>query len=364
MGDKSPEEGVDHKRKKMNDDAQIAMVPTPRPRSHQRPRPKPCRSIEEYERVNFIDQGTFGLVFRAKCLRTGEEVAVKQVKFERDVGRTGFPITALREANILLALRHPNIVRVKEMVVGSTIDKFYMVMELGDIDLRTCLDKQRTPFSSAVTKSLLHQLISAVSFMRDNWVMHRDLKTSNLLYSNSTGLLKVCDFGMARRYGEPLQPYTQPVVTLWYRAPELLLGAKRYSPAVDDWSVGCIFAELLLLSPLLPGQGEADQIHRTFKLLGAPTEASWPGYGELPLASLLSYRLPSASALRTTFPNTAFMSGGGSVPALSDSGFRLLSGLLTANPNNRASCVNAMESTWFREKPLPAPAEEMPVFSL
>jgi len=139
------------------------------------------------------------------------------------------------------------------------------------------------------------QLLSAIAFCHDNWIVHRDLKTSNLLMNNR-GQIKVADFGLARTYGEPLGSMTQLVVTLWYRAPELLMGSADYSTAIDLWSIGCIFGELIQKDPLLPGKGEIDQVNRVrrraglwltpqiFKLLGRPTEEAWPGYSKLPNA--------------------------------------------------------------------------------
>jgi cell division cycle 2-like len=151
----------------------------------------------------------------------------------------------------------------------------------------------------------MHQFLGAMCHIHDNWYIHRDLKTSNLLYSNK-GILSVCDFGMARKYGSPLIPYTQCVVTLWYRAPELLLawGVEHaaqhcvYSTPLDMWSVGCIFAEMITRKPLFPGQGELDQINLIFKLLGAPNEEKWPGFSSLPHATKVSWKAPSNSKLR------------------------------------------------------------------
>lgn len=164
------------------------------------------------------------MVFRAKCQDTDEIVAIKQVKMDASSGSAGFPITALREINILLSLRHPNIVHVKEMVVGSSIDKIYMVMEYLENDLKACMEMSSQPFSIAEVKRLMLQLLGAVQHMHAAWYIHRDLKTSNLLYSNKHGKLCVCDFGMARKYSSPISPYTHEVITLWYRCPELLLG--------------------------------------------------------------------------------------------------------------------------------------------
>ena len=140
------------------------------------------------------------------------------------------------------------------------------------------------PFLASEVKTLLHQLASGVAYLHSHWILHRDLKTSNLLLNNR-GQLKIADFGMARYVGDPPPPQlTQLVVTLWYRAPELLLGAPRYGPAIDMWSVGCIFGELLTREPLLQGRNEVDELSRIFALCGAPTDASWPGFRRLPHA--------------------------------------------------------------------------------
>jgi len=167
------------------------------------------------------------------------------VKLEKE--RDGFPLTSVREINILLSLSHPSIVNVSEVVVGSSMDAVFMVMEYADHDLKGVMERRMSqPFSTAEVKCLMMQLLSGVAYLHANWVIHRDLKTSNILYTNR-GQLKICDFGLARQYGEPLKPYTQLVVTLWYRAPELLLGQRKYSTPVDVWSCGCIMAELLTI---------------------------------------------------------------------------------------------------------------------
>lgn len=250
-----------------------------------------CRSVENYQRLSFIDQGTYGLVFKAKCRETGEVVALKQVKLGQLTSKVGFPVTALRETNILLFLHHPNIVAVKEMVVGSSTDKIFMVMEYCGHDLRACIQQSRQSFSIAEIKQLLIQLCSALEYMHENWIIHRDLKTSNLLYTN--GKLSICDFGMARKYSDPILPYTKEVITLWYRPPEILLGAPTYSTPVDIWSAGCIMGELISGKPLFPGEGELDQISKIFTVLGAPSEAIWPGCSSLPHLNKISYRVPS-----------------------------------------------------------------------
>lgn len=132
-------------------------------------------------------------------------------------------------------------------------------------DLKTLLDDLREPFLPSETKTLLHQILSGVNYLHAHWILHRDLKTSNLLLSNR-GEIKIADFGMARYFGDPPPKLTQLVVTLWYRAPELLLGAERYGAEVDMWSVGCIFGELLTKSPLFQGRNEVDQVSKVCSL--------------------------------------------------------------------------------------------------
>ena len=227
-----------------------------------------CRSVEEFQCLNRIEEGTYGVVYRARDKRTNETVALKRLKMERE--KEGFPITSLREINTLLISQHPNVVTVREIVVGSNMDKIYIVMDFVEHDLKSLMEtmrKKRQVFVPGEVKCLMTQLLSAISHLHDNWILHRDLKSSNLLLSHN-GILKVGDFGLAREYGSPLHSYTAIVVTLWYRAPELLLGIKEYSTPIDVWSIGCIFGELLLMNPLFPGESEVDELNRIFKLLG------------------------------------------------------------------------------------------------
>ena len=214
------------------------------------------------------------------------------------------------------------------MVVGSTLDKIYMVMDYYDHDLKSCMEMAKQPFSTSEVKQLMMQLLTAVDHMHNKWYIHRDLKTSNILYSN-TGILCICDFGLARRYGSPIAPYTNEVVTLWYRAPELLLGSKVYSTPLDIFSVGCIFAEILTGQPLFPGQGEVDQINLIFKALGMPTETIWQGVTSLSHFPNISWRgVTHKGKLREMFPSASFSGG----VFLNDTGFDLLSRLLTMDP--------------------------------
>ena len=306
-----------------------------------------CRRVEEFERLNRIDEGTYGVVYRARDKRTGEVVALKRVKLENF--RDGFPQTSIREINILLSFHHPNIVNVSEVVVGNNA-KVFMVMEFVEHDVKNLMSSMKHPFTRSEVKCLMQQLIGGVAFLHENWIVHRDLKTSNLLYNNR-GQLKICDFGLARQYGSPLQAYTSNVVTLWYRAPELLFGLKKYSQAVDCWSVGCIMAEFLSMEPLLTGKSELAQCTKMFELLGTPDESVWEGFGELPHARRFRAQHNPYSQLRKRFPATSFDGR----PTLTDAGFDLLSRLLTYDPKKRLAAPEALQHRWFAQ-PSPAAA--------
>ncbi|EKG20553.1 hypothetical protein MPH_02080 [Macrophomina phaseolina MS6] len=221
----------------------------------------PCRRVDNFERLNHIEEGSYGWVSRARETATGEIVALKKLKM--DNLNDGFPVTALREIQTLKESRsHRHIVDLREVVVGDTLNDVFLVMNFLEHDLKTLQEDMAEPFLPSEVKTLMLQLTSAVGFLHDHWILHRDLKTSNILMNNR-GEIKVADFGMARFVGDPPPPdLTQLVVTLWYRAPELLLGAKEYDSAIDMWSVGCIFGELLTKEPLLQGKNEVDELSK------------------------------------------------------------------------------------------------------
>ncbi|KAL9933988.1 hypothetical protein V8E36_007070 [Tilletia maclaganii] len=298
-----------------------------------------CRSVNCYERLNHIEEGTYGVVFRAREKQTGEIVALKKLKLENE--KSGFSITSLREIRTLMEARHPHVVEMKEVVMGDTLSHVYIVMEFVQHDLKTLLSSMRTPFLQSEIKTLMLQILSAVSMLHSQWIMHRDLKTSNVLMNNS-GRVKLADFGLARLFGDPVGDMTTLVVTLWYRAPELLLGAKEYDTAIDLWSVGCIFGELMLKEPLFTGKNESDQIVKIVRLLGMPSEQSWPGHQELPEAKSLSKVVPSKSTLRSKFRYCT------------DSCLDLLQSLLTYDPAQRITAAEALQHPYFSESPAPA----------
>jgi len=304
--------------------------------------PLACRSVDCYRKLGRIDEGTYGVVYKAQDKDTGEIVALKRLKLENE--REGFPITALREISALMhAAPHPNIVSIREVVSTTSVpSSFFIAMEFVPHDLRAVLDDRQSPFSEAEAKSLVRQLLMAVQNLHHHWIIHRDLKTTNLLLTRD-GVLKVADFGMARRLGSPNPGRITPdVITLWYRAPELFLGQQSYSWPVDVWSVGCVMAEILTSRPLFAGQGELQTLHAIFKTLGFPTPLVWPAFNSLPNAHLISSRgMPSMSSIKKQFS------------MISASGVDLLSRLLAYDPSRRIRPSEALEHPWFAESPLP-----------
>lgn len=311
-----------------------------------------CRSVCEFEMIKKINEGTYGVVYKARDKKTGEIVALKKVKM--NICGDGFPLSSLREINILLSFNHQSIVDVKEVVVDD-YDGTFMVMEHMEYDLKGLMKVKKQPFSIGEIKSLMEQLLEGVKYLHDNWVIHRDLKTSNILLNNE-GQLKICDFGLSRQYGSPMKPYTPVVVTLWYRAPELLLGAKEYSTAIDMWSVGCIMAELIAKEPLFGGKTEVEQLDKIFRTLGTPDEKIWPGLSKLPGSKAKFVKQPY-NLLRKKFRATSFTG----LPVLSELGYDLLEKLLTYDPEKRITAKDALLHDWFNEAHLPK-SDFKPIF--
>jgi cell division cycle 2-like len=242
------------------------------------------------------------------------------------------------------------------LTTSTHAPSIYLVMPFIEHDLKTILDSLSEPFLPSETKLLLSQLTSALAYLHDQHILHRDLKTSNLLLNN-LGELKLADFGMARYTSNPPPRHlTQLVVTLWYRAPELLLGTKTYTSAIDIWSLGCIFGELLTSQPLLPAKNEVSLLSSIFTLLGTPTTASWPHFRSLPntkaLYPLLSNNTaqPPATLLQNKFPY------------LSSTGLSLLKACLSLNPDHRPSAAEVLSHPYFSEDPRAKPKEMFPTF--
>ncbi|KAG0286261.1 Cyclin-dependent kinase 10 [Linnemannia gamsii] len=293
------------------------------------------RVVDDFEKLNKVGEGTYGVVYRAKDKKTNDIVALKRIRMERE--NDGLPISSLREIKLLKTLRHDNIVLVKEVAVGNDLDQIFLVMEYCEQDMAALMDNVKKPYTPAEVKCLMLQLLKGIEYCHDHFVIHRDLKLSNLLL-NSQGILKIADFGLARSFGLPSRPMTPKVVTLWYRAPELLFGDLNYTTAVDMWSAGCIFGELLKHAPLLPGKVEKQQVDFIIELLGTPHEKIWQGFNKLPMSSI---KLPEQrfNNLKNKFPH------------ITDAARSLLSGLLTYDPKKRLSVKQALAHPYFFESP-------------
>ncbi|CAA18412.1 Cdk11-cyclinL compex kinase subunit Cdk11 [Schizosaccharomyces pombe] len=312
------------------------------------PELKSCNSIDDYEILEKIEEGSYGIVYRGLDKSTNTLVALKKIKF--DPNGIGFPITSLREIESLSSIRHDNIVELEKVVVGKDLKDVYLVMEFMEHDLKTLLDNMPEDFLQSEVKTLMLQLLAATAFMHHHWYLHRDLKPSNLLMNN-TGEIKLADFGLARPVSEPKSSLTRLVVTLWYRAPELLLGAPSYGKEIDMWSIGCIFAEMITRTPLFSGKSELDQLYKIFNLLGYPTREEWPQYFLLPYANKIKHpTVPTHSKIRTSIPN------------LTGNAYDLLNRLLSLNPAKRISAKEALEHPYFYESPRPKDPKFFPTF--
>lgn len=196
--------------------------------------------MDKFKKIEKIGEGTYGIVYKAEIMGTGKVVALKRIRLDTD--SEGVPSTALREVSLLKELTHPNIVLLMEVVVWEK--NLYLIFEYLNQDLKRFMEKLEGEFPLQLAKQYLHQLLSGLHYCHSRRIIHRDLKPQNLLL-DMFGNIKIADFGLARCYNLPYRTYTHEVVTLWYRAPEILLGAKIYSTTIDIWSLGCIFGEMV-----------------------------------------------------------------------------------------------------------------------
>eukprot|EP00731_Ephydatia_muelleri_P015511 Em0008g1231a len=247
--------------------------------------------------------------------------------------KEGLPVCSVREITLLMGLRHKNIVELTDVVVGPCES-----------------DRQHELAIHGVPGEVYHGAAAGwLESPHQNYIIHRDLKVSNLLLTDK-GCLKIADFGLARTVGVPAKPLTPKVVTLWYRGPELLFGAETYSIALDMWSVGCIFGELLNNKPLLPGTSELHQVELIVNLLGTPNDTIWPGFSSFSVPSKVTLKQQPYNNLKQMFH------------WLSEAGDKLLNDFLTYNPARRVTARKARRSVYFREKPLPVEPELMPTY--
>jgi len=324
-----------------------------------------ARSVDVFQKIEQIGEGQYGLVWLARD-RDGSLVALKKVKMDNE--KEGFPITAIREIKILKNLKHPNIVRLREIVTSRGHDhnkqkgNVYMVFEYAEHDLAGLILNHRNRLEKPHVKSYLKQLLEGLHYLHKQKILHRDIKGANLLITNG-GRLKIADFGLARSYNDPSVPLTKKVITLWYRPPEVLLESEKYGAPADMWSVGCIFAELLFKLSInqfrniwsLPGiegpHNESQQIAKIFEICGTPTTEGWPSWLKLPGARNMRWK-PRDSQLKDLM--RAHCTG------ITDDELDLLDKFLTCNPDKRITAHDALRHEFLWKDPLPAKLEDMP----
>lgn len=296
--------------------------------------------VNSYEELSYIGSGAYGSVYKARDLRSpsGEVVALKKIKIP--MTKDGVPTTILREISILRKLddyNHPNIVKLLDVCHGKRLERenilyLHLIFEHVEQDLSTYLERCPPPgLCPDRIREIIFLILKGVDFLHTHRVVHRDLKPQNVLVSSS-GQIKLADFGLARVY-EEAQPLTTVVVTLWYRAPEVLLMTTYASP-VDIWSTGCIFAELYTRTPLFKGSSEIDQLQKIFEVIGSPDHSEWPSN------HLIPYRSISGSKA-TPFKNL--------IPELCSESKSLLESMLTFNPIKRVSARDAQKHRYFQE---------------
>ncbi|KAF9101161.1 negative regulator of the PHO system [Mortierella sp. GBA35] len=288
--------------------------------------------MERYQSLEKIGEGTYATVFKGKNRSNGDAVALKEIRLDSEEGA---PSTAIREISLMKELRHPNIVRLHDVI--HTENKLTLVFEYMDQDLKKYMDQHgnRGALGPIVIKAFMYQLLKGVAFCHENRVLHRDLKPQNLLI-NRKGELKLGDFGLARAFGIPVNTFSNEVVTLWYRAPDVLLGSKTYSTSIDIWSAGCIMAEMYLGKPLFAGSNNQDELLKIFKVMGTPTEETWPGVTKL-------------SEYRKDFPYYPPKPLSTVVPMIDTFGMDLLMQMLIYQPQRRITAKDALNHVYFND---------------
>ncbi|XP_035667642.1 cyclin-dependent kinase 7-like [Branchiostoma floridae] len=300
---------------------------------------------KRYQKIDFLGEGQFATVYKAKDTKTGQIVAVKKIKLgQRAEAKDGINRTALREIKLLQELSHTNIIGLYDVFGHKS--NISLVFDFMDTDMEVVTKDTSIVMTGPHIKAYAIMTLEGLEYLHNNWILHRDLKPNNLLV-NSQGILKITDFGLAKTFGSPNRVYTHQVVTRWYRAPELLYGARIYGTGVDMWAVGCILAELLLRVPFLPGDSDIDQLSKIFQALGTPSEDTWPGMKSLP--DYIEYKQFPGTPLKDIFT------------AAADDLISLLGKLLCLNPSQRYNCSQALQMPYFSNKPGPTPNPQLPL---
>ncbi|XP_046405855.1 cyclin-dependent kinase 17-like isoform X3 [Ischnura elegans] len=299
--------------------------------------------METYTKLDKLGQGTYATVFKGRSRLTDNLVALKEIRLEHEEGA---PCTAIREVSLLKELRHANIVTLHDIV--HTEKSLTLVFEYLEKDLKQYMDDCGNIISMNDVKIFLFQLLRGLSYCHRRRILHRDLKPQNLLI-NERGELKLADFGLARAKSVPTKTYSNEVVTLWYRPPDVLLGSTEYSTPIDIWGVGCIFFEMACGRPLFPGTSVEEQLQLIFRSLGPPSEEAWPALACLP--DFHSYALiippPIPAHIPNAHPSLCTDSLLGKAFRLDEESLDLLHKFLRYEAKKRISAADAMRHKYF-----------------
>ncbi|KAL4712151.1 hypothetical protein ACJJTC_011012 [Scirpophaga incertulas] len=300
------------------------------------------QNAKKYEELNVIGTGAYGTVYKARDLHNdGHIVAMKKVKVA--LTEDGIPLSTVREIALLRQLeayRHPNIVRLLDVCHGGQpMDRdqqlvLFLVFEHVEQDLDSFLKRAPGPLSENRIRCMSHDILSGIDFLHSHRIVHRDLKPHNLLVT-SAGRVKLADFGLAKTYDTEMK-LTSVVVTLWYRPPEVLLGAS-YNTAVDVWSCGCVLAELHTRAPLLPASSDSEQLHAIFRLIGRPPRYEWPD---------------SVSIMRDSFPDYPPKDLAYVIPNAHPHALDLIKRMLVFDPAKRLTALDCLEHPYFTDEPI------------
>ncbi|XP_017200256.1 cyclin-dependent kinase 7 isoform X2 [Oryctolagus cuniculus] len=296
---------------------------------------------KRYEKLDFLGEGQFATVYKARDKTTNQIVAIKKVSFLcaflPSVIWSTFKLEQIKETLIfLIPLFECVVQKHKGQESNWVIDQKPKMVIIKDSSL---------VLTPSHIKAYMLMTLQGLEYLHQHWILHRDLKPNNLLLDEN-GVLKLADFGLAKSFGSPNRAYTHQVVTRWYRAPELLFGARMYGVGVDMWAVGCILAELLLRVPFLPGDSDLDQLTRIFETLGTPTEEQWPDMCSLP--DYVTFKSFPGIPLQHIFI------------AAGDDLLELIQGLFLFNPCTRITATQALKTKYFSNRPGPTPGCQLP----
>ncbi|CAL1696656.1 unnamed protein product [Somion occarium] len=303
-----------------------------------------------YIQLEKLGEGTYATVYKGRSRTTNEVVALKEIHLDAEEGT---PSTAIREISLMKELKHVNIVRLYDVIHTET--KLVLIFEYCDRDLKKYMDAHgdRGALDPVTVRSFMYQLLKGTAFCHENRVLHRDLKPQNLLI-NRKGELKLGDFGLARAFGVPVNTFSNEVVTLWYRAPDVLLGSRTYSTSIDVWSCGCIFAEMISGVPLFRGRDNQDQLLHIMRIIGTPEDRLLRKIATEAAPSTPEGQQQAANASKQypRYPKIPFQQV---LPKASPQAIDLLERLLQFDPNKRISAAEALNHPYFTSTALPYP---------